>query len=83
MSWQIPATRADGSALLASDLSGYEIYYTTDTSATGTYIISGGSTTLYTINNLPAGTYHFAMSAIDSTGLKSSLSSVVTVTFGP
>jgi len=82
LSWEIPSTRADGSALSASALSGYEIYYTTDKTS-GTYVVSGGTTSVYTAAELPAGTYHFAMSAIDSNGLKSALSSMVTVTFGP
>jgi hypothetical protein len=58
-----------------SDLSGYEIYYTTDsTSSTGgtTIKVSGGATVSYVISNLPAGTYYIAISAVDSTGLKSS-----------
>jgi hypothetical protein len=79
----LPTTRADGSPLLATDLKGFEIYYTTDTSATGTYIINSGTATTYSVTNLAAGTYHFAMSAVDTAGLKSSLSQVVTVTFGP
>jgi fibronectin type 3 domain-containing protein len=83
LSWQVPTTRADGSALLASDLKSYEIYYTTDTSATGTYVVNGGTTTSYSVTNLAAGTYYFAMSAIDNAGLKSSLSQVVTVKLGP
>jgi hypothetical protein len=51
--------------------------------AKGIYTVAGGAATTYTASNLPAGTYHFAMSAIDSAGLKSALSPVVTVTFGP
>jgi hypothetical protein len=84
LSWEAPSTRADGQPLLASDLAGYEIYYTVGTSgATGTIAVSSGTTTTYTVTNLSAGTYSFAMSAIDKAGLKSSLSTVVNVTFGP
>lgn len=79
----MPTTRTNGTALLPSELAGYEVYYTTDDNRNGTYPVSGGSTATYTISNLPAGTYYFSMSALDSNGLKSALSTVVTVTFGP
>jgi hypothetical protein len=83
LTWQVPTTRANGQALTASELSGYEIYYTTDNpNVSGTFTVSGGTTTTYDANNLAAGTYYFAMSAVDSTGAKSALSTVVTVTFG-
>lgn len=87
MTWQIPTTRADGSALIASDLASYEIYYTTDPTQPGAvsakYTVNGGMTTSYDISNLGAGTYYFAISAIDTLGDKSALSSYVTVKFGP
>jgi hypothetical protein len=84
VSWTAPSTRQDGQPLALSDLSGYEVYYTTDSSSAGTAIkVSGGTTASYVISNLPAGTYYFAISAIDSTGLKSALSSMVTAKVGP
>jgi hypothetical protein len=66
-------------------LSGYEIYYVLETSgaADTTIAISGGSAVTYKITNLAAGTYDFAISAIDSNGLKSALSGVVVVKVGP
>jgi hypothetical protein len=83
--WAIPLTREDGAPLSLSELSGYEIYYVLENSgAADTKIaVSGGSTTLYNIANLPAGTYNFAISAIDNNGLKSALSGVVVVKIGP
>jgi hypothetical protein len=84
LSWQAPTTRADGTPLLASELAGYEIYYTTDTAGVGgTFKITGGAVTAYMASNLSAGNYYFAMSAIDANGLKSPLSPMVTVHFGP
>ncbi len=81
LNWTIPATRENGQVLAASDLSGYELYYTTDDpSVTGTIKISGGSTSSYTAQNLAAGTYHFAISAVDISGLKSKLSTVAGIT---
>jgi hypothetical protein len=70
--------------LAANELTGYEIYYTTDNpGVSGTFTISGGTAVAYDASNLPAGTYYFAMSAVDTAGVKSALSPVVTVKFGP
>jgi predicted phage tail protein len=81
LSWSAPTTRENGQALAVSDLSGYEIYYTTDDpKVTGTVKVSGGSSSSYTIQNLAPGTYHFAMAAVDASGLKSKLSPVVDYT---
>lgn len=83
LSWTPPSTREDGSPIALSELTGYEIYYTTDdlTQAT-TVAVSGGSNTSYSLPSLAAGTYHFAIAAIDSNGLKSSLSGLVSTTLG-
>lgn len=84
MSWQIPTTRADGQPLTVGELAGYEIYYTTDNpNVSVKYSVSSGTATSYDISNLAAGTYYFAMAAIDTTGAKSTLSPVVAITLGP
>lgn len=80
LNWSIPTVRENGKALSATELSGYELYYTTDNPAvSGTIKVSGGGTSTYTVQNLAAGNYHFAMVAIDSTGLKSKLSPIADV----
>lgn len=77
LSWTVPTARESGQVLAASELNGYELYYTTDDpSVTGTIKVSGGSTSTYTVQNLAPGNYHFAVSAIDVNGLKSKLSIV-------
>lgn len=85
LSWSIPSTRVSGVALPLSELSGYEIYYVPDgSSAAGTTVaIAGGSVASYRLTNLAPGTYSFAISALDSGGVKSPLSGVVVVTVGP
>jgi predicted phage tail protein len=84
LSWTIPSTRTNGTPLTMSELSGYEIYYTNDLGTVSkTVTVSGGSLSTYTLSNIAAGTYHFAISAIDTSGQKSSLSSVVDASFGP
>lgn len=83
LAWTAPSTREDGSALPVSELKGYEIYYTSDDlTQSVTLPISSAGTTSYSVANLKAGTYHFAISAIDSKGLKSKLSTTVTSKFG-
>lgn len=80
LSWSVPTTRENGQALPTSQLTGYEVYYTTDDPAvTGTVKVSGGTTSSYTVQNLAAGNYHFAIAAVDVTGLKSKLSTIVDV----
>jgi len=82
LSWSAPATRADGSPLAANQLAGYRIYYTaTDTPANADTMlpVSGGATTSLKVNLPSAGEYSFAITALDQSGLESSLSAPVSV----
>lgn len=82
VSWTIPTTRADGTALSVAELSGYEVYYTNDTGSVSVAVpVSGGSTVSAVVSNLTSGNYYFSISAIDSSGLKSALSTVATLSF--
>lgn len=84
ISWSVPTQREDGSSLSVKDLSGYEIYYTTDdSSVSGVFKIAGGGVSSYTASNLAAGNYYFSISAIDLSGFKSALSNLVSIRFGP
>ncbi len=82
LSWTSPSTRENGAALSISDLSGYHIYYYLDgaTGSDSTVAINGGSTQSASITLTKAGTYYFAISAIDVSGLVSSLSNYVALT---
>lgn len=82
LSWSVPATREDGSALAKSDLAGYQIYYYQDgSSADGeTVSVAGGSSTSAQIAINGSGTYYFAIAALDQNGLLSQLSNYVAVT---
>jgi hypothetical protein len=79
LTWVIPTTRTNGDALLATDLVGYEIYYTTDSDASAAYSIENGNANTYTLDGLVPDTYHFAIISIDTEGLKSELSEVVSL----
>lgn len=82
VSWTVPSTRADGTPLSVGELSGYEVYYTNDSGSVSASVpVSGGSTASAVVSNLASGNYYFSISAVDSTGLKSALSTVASVTF--
>ncbi|HEU0224613.1 MAG TPA: putative Ig domain-containing protein [Steroidobacteraceae bacterium] len=76
LSWQPPTTRTDGTPL--TNLAGYRVRYGT---ASGSYpnliTIPNGGLTSAMIENLPAATYYFVISAYDSQGMESANSSPV------
>ncbi len=79
LTWVAPVQNTDGSIL--NDLSGYTIYYGTNSAAlTETIQITNSAQTTYVINNLSAGTYYFSVAANASDGTQSSQSTVVTKT---
>jgi hypothetical protein len=59
-----------------SDLAGYKIYYGTAPRVYGSPIIIGTQTT-YTLTGLPVGTYYFAVTAYNTSGLESGYSNEV------
>lgn len=65
LSWETPVSLADGQPL--ADLSGFNIYY--GKSPLGySEVIDTGDVRTYTLQNMPAGTYYFAITAYDSAG---------------
>jgi len=83
ISWSLPTTRTNGSALTASELTGYEVYWTrASDNAKGTLKISGGTKSSTAFDVYTPGTYYFAISALDSKGLKSPLSAMVQASLG-
>jgi hypothetical protein len=80
--WTAPSTRADGSPLPLSELSGYRIYYLlegSDPSNDSRLSVNGGTTTSLNLTLTAAGAYTFAITAVDQSGLESSLSNAVSV----
>lgn len=74
LSWQPPTENADGSPLM--DLSGYTIYVGT---SANTYnyrevLLDNPGLTSYVVENLEPGTYYFAATAFNSSGIESSFS---------
>lgn len=80
--WTAPSTRANGTALKLSELSGYRLYYLregSDAADDTTISIPGGTTTSYSVKLTTAGDYTFALTAVDQSGLESPLSGTISV----
>jgi len=78
LSWDAPTQNADGSPLVG--LQGYRIYYGATPQVTNVVDVSNPGLNTYVIENLTAGTYYFAVTAYNSAGVESSLSSQVSTT---
>lgn len=82
LAWTAPSTRANGTALTLSELSGYRLYYLREGSSAAddtTITIQGGTTTSYNLTVAQAGDYTFAITAVDQNGLESPLSGTISV----
>jgi hypothetical protein len=76
LSWQAPTENSDGSALM--DLKGYKVHYgSASKSYSDTIQVSNAGLTMYVVQNLPSGTYYFAVTAFNASGKESSLSGEV------
>ena len=75
LSWDAPATSADGTPL--TDLAGYKAHYGSEA---GKYVtnVDVGNVTTYTVKDLKAGTYYFAVTAYDADGNESTFSNEAT-----
>jgi Putative Ig domain len=81
LAWEVPTQMVDGSALV--DLKGYTIHYGRSPHALS-YAIEVESPTLNTfvVENLPPGTYYFAITAITANGVQSPPSNVISKVIG-
>jgi hypothetical protein len=73
LSWDAPTENSNGSALM--DLAGYKVHYgSASRDYSDTIEVANPGLTTYVVQNLPAGTYYFAISTYNSMGVESSLS---------
>lgn len=81
VSWYAPTTRLNGSSI--DNLTGYRVYYGTSyLNLPLTRIeINNPSAITWTVSELGAGTWYFAVTAIDGGGYESSFSNIVAKTF--
>ena len=79
VNWTPPTENVDGTPL--TNLSGYDIHYGT---ASGDYTqkisVSNAGIATYVVDDLTPGTYYFAVSAVNSQGTESPVSSEVSAT---
>lgn len=81
LKWTAPTQNTDGSTL--SDLSGFNIYYgSSSSSLTQSIKISGASISTYVVDNLAAGTWYFAVTAVNAAGAESEKSTVASKKIG-
>jgi hypothetical protein len=81
LSWLAPTQNTDGSAL--TNLTGYRIYYGSSASTLNQSVaLSSPGALTYVIDNLTAGTWYFAVKAVNSSGTESALSAVASTTIG-
>lgn len=79
LTWIPPTQNTDGSVL--TNLAGYKVHYGTSASAlTQIVTIANAGLAAYTMSNLPAGNWYFAVTAYSSAGIESDLTGVVTTT---
>jgi hypothetical protein len=76
LNWTAPTENTDGSPL--TDLSGYDIHYGTKSGDyTQSITVSNPGLATYVVDNLTPGTYYFSVSAVNSEGTESPLSSEI------
>lgn len=81
LSWVAPATRVNGEGLAMGELDSYIISYGQDASELSKIIeINDASTMEYTIDNLGTGEWFFSIQVVDTDGLISPPSDVVSKT---
>jgi hypothetical protein len=79
LTWVPPASNTDGTPLV--DLAGYQILYGPSANElTGSISVTNPSLSSYMVENLTAGTWYFAVVAINATGGSSSPSGVASKT---
>jgi len=77
LGWVPPTENSNGSPI--TDLAGYKIHYGTASAAySQTVSVANAGLTRYVVDNLPSGTYYFAITAYNAQGMESALSGEVT-----
>jgi hypothetical protein len=79
LSWAAPTSNSDGSAL--TDLAGFHVYYGTSSNLLNQdKPVSDANATSATVGSLAAGTWYFAVAAVNSGGVEGDLSNVASKT---
>jgi hypothetical protein len=77
LSWEIPATRTDGTPLAISEIDGYRVYMgSSENDLVMIVDLNDGTQTSYTVTDLTTGSYHFAVTTYDTDGNESLYSNI-------
>lgn len=72
LTWSVPTSRKDGSTLGVTEIGGFEVVYRRiGAPQWTTHLVEDGSVTRMGFNDLPDGTYEFALAVFDSDGVYS------------
>jgi hypothetical protein len=83
LSWSAPSTRADGNYLSNNELAGYKVYMGSSANDLSQLVdLNDNQITEFTVSDLEAGSYYFAVSAYDRDGLESGFSQIIRVDVG-
>jgi hypothetical protein len=81
LSWDVPTRTEDGETL--QDLAGYRIHFGNNQNALVNSIeVASAGQNSFTVQNLPKGTYYFAVRAFTASGEESKLSNIISRTIG-
>ncbi len=82
LSWSTPTEYSDGSAMLASNITGYEIYTGSSSRHYDCNHLVSASTASFRISdlNVPKGSFYAAITTLDKSGCESTFSSEVSAT---
>ena len=79
ITWSAPLARVDGTSASISEIGSYNIYYGTSPAALANVVrVTDAYKFTYTFASLALNTYYFVVTAVDSTGVESAYSNVVT-----
>lgn len=80
LTWRAPMTREDGSSLYPGEIYGYRIYVKAGTSkTTRTIPVNDASRTSLSLDQFSPGAYQFSISTVDTDGLESRRSAIISV----
>ncbi len=80
LSWTAPLRRVDGSSISLSEIQSYEILYGSSPDSLSNTVTVDGAQTSAEITGLSSGTWYFAIRVIDTDGLTSENSQILTHT---
>ena len=80
LSWLAPSEREDGTVLSLTEIAGYRVYYGEKPGEyTNSIDIHDRTSVHMALDSIPAGLYYVAVTAIDTAGRESALSSEIVV----